>query len=361
MIDLIYDMKKIKLIIIGLISSLTIANAQESFKTDTFSFSFEGKRLHGFIDIPLDYKPDALIIIVGGHGKTNYGYRDWYNDSLFTSFTNQGLTCVRWDKAGCGKSDGKYNHNQTIQNSAKEILAAIEELKKLKVIGVSKIGLWSGSRGGWIAPLVISDYSSIAFWISVCGGDGLDSWPYQLESNLRFAGKSDSVARELVEEFLEGGVVFENGGTYEDWLEAEKNFSRDSFCLKYIGRGEMTEEAYYREQKQIMKNPLYPRDSATNLYVLVPDFKNVLNQIDCPVLAIYGEKDYVVDWRKTIPLYKETIGEKSNLTIKSFPNGNHALLKCKTGASNEKLENPEFCDEYFETMVKWISENGYGE
>ena len=27
-------------------------NAQESFKTDTFSFSFEGKRLHGFIDIP---------------------------------------------------------------------------------------------------------------------------------------------------------------------------------------------------------------------------------------------------------------------------------------------------------------------
>ena len=93
---------------------------------------------------------------------------------------------------------------------------------------------------------------------------------------------------------------------------------------------------------------------------MVPNFKNVLNRIDCPVLAIYGEKDYVVDWRKTIPLYKNTIGEKDILTIKSFPNGNHALLKCRTGASNENLENPEFCNGYLENMAKWLSDNGFG-
>lgn len=353
-------MKKIKLIIIGLICSLTIINAQESFKTDTFSFSFEGKRLHGFIDIPVDYKPDALIIIVGGHGKTNYGYRDWYNDSLYKCFTNQGLTCVRWDKAGCGKSEGEYNHNQTVQNSAKEIIAAIKEIERLNLPGSAQVGLWSGSRGGWISPIVIQDYPKVAFWISMSGGDGLDSWPYKFESDLRFAGKSEKEAKLLISEFLHAGKIFESGGTYEEFLEAEKNFGKDSLCLSYIGRGNLTKEGYYREQKSIMQNLLYNRDSTSNLYVLVPNFKDVLNQINCPVLAIYGEKDYVVDWRKTILLYKETIGEKNNLTIKAFPDGNHALLKCKTGASNEKLENAEFCDEYLTAMATWLSENGFG-
>ena len=245
---------------------MVIVNAQENYKTDTFSFSFEGKRLSGFIDTPTDYESDAIVIIVPGHGKTNFGYRDWYNDSLFSCFLNQGLTCVRWDKAGCGKSDGEYNHNQTVQNSAKEIIAAIKELKELNLSGVSKIGLWSGSRGGWIAPLVIQDYPSIAFWISVCGGDGLDSWPYKFESELKFAGKSEQEAKLLVSEYLRSGAIFESGGTYEEFLGAEKNFGKDSFCISYIGRGVLTMEGYYREQKSIMKNPLYKRDSTTNLY-----------------------------------------------------------------------------------------------
>lgn len=352
------------MIIIGLIWAMTSIHAQENYKTDTFSFSFEGKRLHGFIDTPIDFKPDALVIIVPGHGKTNYGYRDWYNDSLFSCFTNQGLSCARWDKSGCGESEGDYNHNQTVQNSAKEIIAAIKEIKRLDLPGSSKIGLWSGSRGGWITPLVIADYPSIAFWISVSGGDRLDSWPYKFESDLRFAGKDEQEAKLLVSEYLRSGVIFERGGKYEDWLDAQQNIRKDSFCSSYVNnvrRGEISEEAYYREQKEIMKHPsILERDSLTNKYILIPDFKDVLHKINCPVLAIYGEKDYVVDWRKTIPLYKGTLGEKNILTIKSFPDGNHAILKCKTGASNEKLKNPEFCDEYLETMSNWLSANGFG-
>lgn len=50
------------------------------------------------------------------------------------------------------------------------------------------------SRGGFICPLAIKECPSLAFWISVSGTDGLNGSDYMLESNLRFAGKSESKA-----------------------------------------------------------------------------------------------------------------------------------------------------------------------
>ena len=111
-----------------------------------------------------------------------------------------------------------------------------------------------------------------------------------------------------------------------------------------------------------MRSINYKRDEKTKAVLIVPDFEKVLNTIRCPVLAIFGEKDYVVDWRRTLALYKETIGKNNNksLTIKTFPDGNHGMRKCKTGALNEILEKEEFCDGYIETMTTWLKENGFG-
>lgn len=335
---------------------------QEKVKTDTLNFIFEGKKLSGFIDMPVSRVPSAIIIIVPGHEKTNFGESFWAYDSLFSNFTNLGISCFRYDKAGCGKSEGEYNHYQAVQSSAKEIIAAIDELKRRKISGSAIIGLWGISRAGYICPLVIQEYSSIAFWISVSGTDGLDSSPYIKESAFRFAGKSESEAKLLITEYLYSGVIFENGGTYEEYLKAQQHLRKDSFCIAYLGLEGITKEAYYKEQESVIRNIDYKRDEKTKAVIMVPDFKEVLNKIQCPVLAINGEKDYVVDWRKTLALYKETIGKNNNkkLTIKTFPNGNHGLRKCKTGASNEVIEKEEFCYGYIETMTTWLKENGFG-
>ena len=356
-------MKKIILLLV-ICSSLipAILLGQEKMKTDTLSFVFEGKKLSGFIDMPVSRDPSALIIIVPGDEKTNFGKRYWAYDLLISSFTNIGLSCFRYDKAGCGKSEGVYNHNQTVQSSAKEIIAAIEELKRRKIGGSDKIGLWGISRAGYVCPLVIQEYPSIAFWISVSGPDSLDSSPYRIESAFRFAGKSKSEAKLLITEYLNGSKIFENGGTFEEFLKAEQHLRKDSFCIAYLGIGGLTKEAYYKEQESVMQSINYKRDEKTKAVLIVPDFEKVLNTIRCPVLAIFGEKDYVVDWRRTLALYKETIGKNNNksLTIKTFPDGNHGMRKCKTGALNEILEKEEFCDGYIETMTTWLKENGFG-
>lgn len=351
--------KLLTILILFIISGSSVLFGQQKIKRDTLNFVFENKKLSGFIDYPENYEPSSIIIIIPGHGNTYFRESIWYYDSLINRFSNIGLACFRWDRAGCGNSEGIYDHNQSVQSSAKEVIAAIDELKRRNIPGSTKIGLWGISRGGYICPLVIQEYPSIAFWISVSGTDGLNSWDYKFESDLRFAGKSKDEAKLLVEEYLQEWYIIENGGSYDEYLKAQQHLLKDTFCISYLGLKEFTKESYMKEQESIKGDIDYERDPKTKSIIVVPNFVEVLNKIKCPVLAIFGEKDFVVDWQKTRTLYLGTIGKNDpkKLTIKTFPDGDHTIIKCKTGASNETLDKYVFCDGYLDTMITWLVEN----
>ena len=339
---------------------------QQKLKIDTFNFQFEGKKYSGLIDYPNNEPPKGIVIFVPGDGPTNINDKSWfaytYFDSLRTSFKKAGLACVLWDKAGCGKSEGKYDHNQTVQNSAQEIVSAINELKRQNIPGASKIGFWGISRGGYICPLVIQQYPNIAFWISVSGTDGNDSFPYLLESYLRFAGKSEPEIKLLIEEKKLMLKIFCSGGSYESYLTSTQNIRKDTLFIKTFNLGWADSVSYSNDQASfIQSKEIVEFDSLTNLVVMVPDFSSVLNTIHCPTLAIFGEKDHIVDWRKTKALYESTLRKNlgTKYTVKTFKDANHAIYKCKTGAHNENLEKWEWADNYFGTMSAWLKENGF--
>lgn len=327
---------------------------QSNIKTDTFSFVFEGKKFYGFLDLPED-KPKAIVIIVPGYGKTNFGEGGWYFDSLRRNFGKIGLASFLWDKAGCGKSEGVYDPNQPIENSAKEVLTAIKELKRRNISGSDRIGLWGISRAGWICPLVIQQNPLISFWISISGTDDKENFGYLLESNFRIEGRTEKQTQLLVSEWQNGNDIFRKGGSFEEYQKATQNLRQDSFWLSVSG-DQYTEEGYLRIQKNFISEH-HEFDEATGLMIYVHGFKDILNTIQCPVLAIFGDKDANVDWQKTKALYEETIGNKNDqLTIKIMEDCNHSIIKCKTGGIHEKMDIWEPCDDYFETMTIWLKQ-----
>ena len=210
--------------------------------------------------------------------------------------------------------------------------------------------------------MVIQEYPSTAFWISVSGTDGLNSYPYKLQSDLIFAGLPQSKAKLFIAEYLQQKALIENGGTYEEYidLKSKQEFRKNEFFMSYMNIDREFPKNLYDDYQKSLK-VMYKRDMESNIRILVPDFDKILNEIKCPVLAILGEKDYIVDWQKTLSLYKETLGSKDKniLVIKTFPDGNHSLLKCKTGASNEQLESMKFCDGYIDAMTLWLKQNGF--
>ncbi|MFK7934710.1 MAG: S41 family peptidase [Saprospiraceae bacterium] len=322
---------------------------------DNFAFNYNDIKYNGFIELP-NQKARGMIVLIPGHGPTDFGEGADYSE-LRHFFKENGFAVCFWDKAGCGQSEGIYDHNQSIESSAKEAMAAIAKIKNLNIPGSNQIGLWGISRAGWICPLIIEQDASIAFWISVSGTDQFENSRYMLEANLRAENRSKSEINLLMREWDHYQKVLVRGGeSLEDFLNAIPNLMKDPYFN--ANNFQFTEEVFKAVQDAYQNNGTNYDDS-TNLAIMVNDFEHKLSRIDIPVLAIFGEKDTQIDWKKTQSFYEKTIGNnsKADLTIKTFPNGNHTIQKCESGGINENLEKFGYatCDSYYDVMLMWLN------
>lgn len=162
------------------------------------------------MNIPENNGPKGVVLIVHGSGRTNAIAKDAYYD-VRQVILKSGYATYMWDKMGCGKSGGTFDYNQSVENSALEVIAAINALKHKKILESDKIGLWGISRAGWIIPIVINQYKEIKFWISVSGVDDKENFKYLLEQNLRINGHPKDSVDLMVGEFMEGTKISNSG------------------------------------------------------------------------------------------------------------------------------------------------------
>jgi alpha-beta hydrolase superfamily lysophospholipase len=340
---------------------LSITNAQsdavlpreEKLITKEFTFVHNNTRYSAAYSLPATKSRHITIVIVPGHGRTDFvGGRQYFRLRQF--FSKLGFTTLVWDKKGCGKSQGTYEHHQPVESSSLEALAAIDEFRRQKIDGSEKIGLWGISRAGWICPLMISKDSSLAFWISVSGTDQFDTFRYMVEANLKIEGHSNEYVSQIMKEWDHYVLTIRKGGeSYQQFVASTKKLFEDPF---YISLGEKRiSESEFKSAPDYYKTSGDIFDAESGLKIFVPNFEQTLRGIKCPVLALMGENDSQVSWRNTKALYEKAI--QSNLTVKTFPDCNHNMMKCKTGGRSENLTpfNQAPCDGFYETMANWLT------
>jgi len=155
-------------VLIFIVLFINTSNCQKPKASQIFEFQFEGNTINGILNLPDIAKPKGIVLLVHGSGRTNAIEEELHAD-VRASILKAGYGTYMWDKMGCGKSEGTFNYNQSVQNSALEVIAAIDALKLKQIAGSQEIGLWGISRAGWINPIVINQYKNIKFWISVSG------------------------------------------------------------------------------------------------------------------------------------------------------------------------------------------------
>ena len=336
---------------------MIITYTQAQNNRQILDFEFEGITLNGVLNLPKNQKPKGVVLIIHGSGRTEAVAQEWYLD-IRETIVKAGYATYMWDKMGCGKSGGVFNINQSVQNSASEVIAAINALNKKKISASNKIGLYGGSMAGWINPIVINQYKDIAFWISVSGVDDKENFSYLLEENLRIEGLSKDSIDLIVNQWLKGIKIAHSGGSFKTYMDSTKALQSNKFWLRFLqdNYGEMSEEVYTGFQEPLMKETL---DKETGLAVYIEDFDDILSNIKVPVFALFGETDMNVDWKKTKLLYEKTMGHNTDLTIKSFPNCNHSILECETGGfyefQDKKMTNKR-CDGFLNAIETWLNE-----
>lgn len=355
---LIFSLLSSMMINIATISWVLLMNIYAAYGQTTeqiLNFKFEEVSLNGVLNSPEQGATRGIVLIIHGSGRTNAVAQNWYLD-VRQAINEAGYSTFMWDKKGCGKSEGVFDNNQTVHNSAAEAIAAIRALQAKQIIGANKIGLWGISRAGWISPLIIQQFEGIQFWISVSGVDEKENFKYLLEENLRINGLPQDSINLIVNEWQTATHIVHSGGSYEAYLTATPHLRTNEFMMRFNNGRNITASDYYEYQLLFMKEKI---DTQTGLQVYIENFETLLSKIKCPVLALFGEKDKQVDWRKTIALYEKTMNDNTNLTIKSFPDCNHNLFQCETGGFYEFQDNnlPWIRGEDFlETITRWLNE-----
>lgn len=143
--------------------------------------------LSGTLYLPATPGPHPAVVIVHGSGSQT---REPYVP-FARAFAQRGIAALVYDKRGTGGSTGDWQHSP-FSALADDGLAAIVFLAARAEIDSSRVGIWGGSEGGWIAPWVASRSKRVAFVIvqSAPVVDGVRQHLFQAVEAVRSAGGS---------------------------------------------------------------------------------------------------------------------------------------------------------------------------
>jgi dienelactone hydrolase len=271
--------------------------------------------------------------------------------------TKKGYAVLRVDDRQKGKSTGEVKA-ATSADFANDVLASFNYLLTRKEVNKNKIGLIGHSEGGFIAPLVYTKNSKVAFIISLAG-TGVSGAQILLKQQTDpvkglVSDASFNAYYLLTKNTLQ--VIHDNASLpdslilnkiktlYTDW----KNPLPDS-VLAPLHADAATPEMYATQ----IKSELIPWLK----YFISTDPSQFWDKVKCPVLALNGEKDIQVDASENIPAIAAALQKagNKNVTTKIFPGLNHLFqhcTKCTVPEYNELTET--FAQEALDEIGNWL-------
>jgi uncharacterized protein len=309
----------------------------------------------GTLTLPKGDGPFPAVVMITGSGPQNrdeelLGHKPFL--VIADYLTRRGIAVVRVDDRGVGGSTGD-NDSSTTADFAEDALAGVEFLKGRKEIDAKHIGLIGHSEGGLVGPLAASMSKDVAF-VVMLAGPGLPGDEILIEQNkliLKAAGASkDDIDRQL------------------KWLSMALPILKQEEDAKVADKRIRAELAKWKEaageKDKAMADFVSTREKAVGTlntkwfrFFLSYDPRPALRKVQCPVLALNGEKDLQVPAKVNLEAVAKALKEGGNkdYTVKEFPGLNHLFQTCKTGGIQEYGSIEEtMAPVVLETMGDWI-------
>jgi dipeptidyl aminopeptidase/acylaminoacyl peptidase len=137
-----------------------------TFQYEDVEFHHGDLRLAGMFFVPEGEGPFPVAVIIHGSG-TSRRNSPWYL-TVTRHLQDNGVAVLLPDKRGSEKSEGNWV-GADFHDLAGDTMAAVDYVRNRAESAVSRIGLIGMSQGGWIAPVVASEDTDIAFVVSMSG------------------------------------------------------------------------------------------------------------------------------------------------------------------------------------------------
>lgn len=316
--------------------------------------------LAGTLTIPEGEGPFPAAILITGSGPQNRdeeiaGHKPFL--VLSDYLTRNGIAVLRYDDRGFGKSTGDAI-NATSEDFAQDAVAALEFLLQNKRIDPAMTGIIGHSEGAMIAPYIAAQDHRMAFIVMLAGPglSGYETLQLQTEKILAEMGES----REYINDVLDlNKKILDVIIKTEDKAKAHKKI-RKAYD-KFLAPMPEAEKAMKGYSDQLIEANIKSLLQPWMKYFLRFDIKVFINQVTCPMLLMYGEKDLQVPPLQNVPPLVRTLDNagRSDYEIVILPDLNHLFQHAGTGAPDEYATIEEtFAPEALEVILNFIKENG---
>jgi pimeloyl-ACP methyl ester carboxylesterase len=296
-----------------------------------------GIQLAGTLTAPDSAGPHPAVILISGSGpqdrdETVFGHRPFL--VLADHLTRNGIAVLRVDDRGVGGSTGVQGP-ATSEDLAEDVLAGIEYLKSRKEIDPERIGLLGHSEGGIIAPITATRSRNVAF-IVLLAGPGVTGEEILYRQSALIGAASGADADHIEQNHAVQARLFEIIKTNLD-DETKRARLREVFVETAEGLSEEERAAANLGTDSAIEAQVESIASPWFQFFLTYDPAPTLALVECPVLAIIGEKDLQVPARENLAAIKEALatGGNSDYTVEELAGLNHMLQTAETGAPLE--------------------------
>jgi pimeloyl-ACP methyl ester carboxylesterase len=313
-----------------------------------------GIKLAGTLTFPKNGENFPAVILITGSGaqdrdETLFEHKPFLVIADF--LTRNGIAVLRADDRGVGGSEGKTSE-ATSKDFADDVMAGIEFLKTRKEINPLKIGLIGHSEGGLIAPMVATKSKDVAF-VVLLAGPGIVG-----EQILYEQGKLINKAAGLSEEQAQ-----QNQKMQEAIFNIVKTETDSAKRIDRLQRT-LSNGMYFMlndEQKATVDNQVKTVNNDWFKFFLQYDPYPALVRLQCPVLALNGEKDLQVPPKENLGAIEKALTESGNKNFKTIelPKLNHLFQTCETGAIDEYIRIEETISPVvLEILKDWVLDSG---
>ena len=329
------------------------------YRVEEVSFRNEadGVQLAGTLTIPSTDHPCPAVVMISGSGpqdrdETLLDHKPFW--VIADHLSRHGIAVLRFDDRGTGASNGDFSA-ATSENFALDVEAAFDHLTRDTRIAASSIGLIGHSEGGIIAPMVAARRNDVAFVILLAGTgvNGREILLSQGQLILRAAGVTDetllNIQRTTQLAMIDTVLESASDATQDELIAAALKRLTESLPEESIPEGSLKETVSAGIQR--VQSPWFR-------FFLTYEPATLLQQVQCPVLALNGEKDVQVDPRLNLPAIQAALEKGGNPRFRTveFPALNHLFQTCTTGALSEYQTIQEtISPTVLQTITDWIT------
>jgi len=294
----------------------------------------------------------AIIMISGEGPQDRDGERLGHKPFAVIAdyFAKHGMAVLRFDDRGTGTSTGNYDSSD-IYNYANDVKAAISFLRLRRDVDSNAIGLLGTGLGGAIGQIVCADDHKVAF-LMMMAAPGVDGRTAYLSRSVQL-----SLANGEKEAVIKKSMPLLN--KYLDILTTVK----DTAARRAKAVPLITELfKMYADSTETLPDDIaelsYQVDNHPEVIsALKYNPADYLPKINCPVLAMNGDKDLEVNAAQNLKAIEKALvsGKNETVTPRTFAGLNHMFQRCNSctveeyGALDETI-NPAV----LEFMVRWI-------